>query len=66
VRSGFGPPRQRITNVDEVIGDHAKADPPLHAVSALVSAAGEAMAALDDADTPLASGPPLLAMGTPL
>src|SRR5262249_54043702 len=53
------------SDVDEVVGDDAEADPTVHADETLVAAAVEAVSALDDADAPLASGAPLLAVAEP-
>jgi hypothetical protein len=39
-----------VAQADEVVGDDAEADPSLHAVVALVSAATEAVASFDDTD----------------
>src|SRR6266568_4538856 len=44
---------------------HAETDPALHAGRAFVSAAAEAVASFDDADTPLAAGPPFLTVAEP-
>jgi hypothetical protein len=46
-------------DVDEVVGDDAKADPALHSSRSLVAATAEAVSPFDDADAPLASGAPL-------
>ena len=55
----------RAANVDHVVGDDSKPDPPLHSDVALVAATVEAVAPLDDADASLASGPPFLAVAEP-
>src|SRR5450432_19194 len=52
-------------NVDEVVGDHAEADPALHPVIAFVSAAVEAMSAFDHTDATLAAGAPFLTLAEP-
>ena len=48
------------TDVDEVVGDDAEADPAVHSDIALVTAAAEAMSPFCDADASLATGAPLL------
>jgi hypothetical protein len=55
----------RPSDVDEIVGDHAEADPAPHSVVALVSTAIEAVSPLDHADTSSASGAPLLAVSKP-
>jgi hypothetical protein len=50
------------TDVDDVVGDDAEADPAVHSNVALVAAAGEAVSPFDYADAALASGTPLLAV----
>src|SRR5262249_11785610 len=55
----------RAADVDDVVGDHAEADPALHSDKALVAAAAEPMPAFDDADAPFAAGAPLLAVAEP-
>ena len=57
--------RQGAAEVDEVVGDDAEPDPALHTIITFVSAAGEAVPALDDADAALATGSPLLAVAEP-
>ena len=52
-------------DVDQVIGDHAEADPALHSGIALVSAAIETVSPFDHADASLASGAPFLATAEP-
>ena len=52
-------------DVDQVIGDHAEADPALHSGIALVSAAIETVSPFDHADASLASGAPFLASAEP-
>jgi len=54
-----------IADGEEIVADHAPAHPTPHAVVALVSASVEAVAALDHADAPLGSGPPLLPVAEP-
>ena len=46
------------TDVDEIIGDHAEADPTLHSELALVAGAAEPVSTLDHADASFASGAP--------
>ena len=58
-------PFHGATNVDEVVGVDAKADPAVHSDEALVAATIEAMSALGDADASLTSGAPLLAVAEP-
>ena len=45
-------------DVDEIISDHAEADPALHSGIAPVAAAIETVSPLDHADATLASGAP--------
>ena len=54
-----------MSDGDEVVGDDAEPDPALDPVIALVSTAGEAVPAFDDADASLASGAPFLAVAEP-
>ena len=56
---------ERATNIDEVVGNHPKSDPTLHADVAPISAAVKTMPPLGDADAPLAAGAPLLAVAEP-
>ncbi len=49
-------------DVDEIISDHAEADPALHSGIAPVAAAIETVSPLDHADATLASGAPFLAV----
>jgi hypothetical protein len=53
------------TDVDDVVGDDAEADPAVHSNGASVSAAIEAMSPFDDADASLASSAPFLAVAEP-
>jgi hypothetical protein len=53
------------TDVDDVVGDEAETHPAVHSDRALVSAAVEAVSPFDDADAPLASGAPFLAVAEP-
>jgi hypothetical protein len=55
----------RATDVDDIVGDDPEADPAVHSEVALVAAAVEAMSPFDDADAPLASGAPFLAVAEP-
>ena len=57
--------RQGAAEVDQVVGDDAEPDPALHTIITFVSAAGEAVPALDDADAALATGSPFLAVAEP-
>src|SRR6266852_5694003 len=52
-------------DVDEVVGDDAEADPAIHSDSSLVTATAETVSPFDNADAPLASGAPLLAVAEP-
>ena len=54
-----------LANVEQIIGGRAEPYPTFHAALAFVSAAAETMATLDDADAPLASGAPFLAVAEP-
>ena len=56
---------QKSADVDELVGDHAKPDPALHADLAFVAATVEPVPPHDHADAPLASGPPFLAIAEP-
>src|SRR5215469_16421375 len=56
---------QSAADVDEVVGDDAEADPAFHSSRSLVAATAEAVSPFDDADAPLASGAPLLAVTEP-
>src|SRR5215470_1510140 len=53
------------TDVDEIVGDDAEADPAIHSNRSLVAAAAKAVSPFDDADAPLASSAPLLAVTEP-
>ena len=53
------------TDVDEVVGDDAEADPAIHPEGSLVPATAESVSPFDDADAPLAPGTPLLAATEP-
>src|SRR5262245_40285239 len=65
-RASFGGPLlHRTADVDDVVGDHAEADPALHSDEAFVTAAVEPMSALDHADASLAAGAPLLTVAEP-
>src|SRR5262245_2114719 len=56
---------QSSADVDEVVGDHAKPGPALHADLASVAATVEPVSPLDHTDASLASGPPFLAVAEP-
>src|SRR5262245_5852425 len=56
---------QNSADVDEVVGDHAKPDPALHADLASVAATVEPVSPLDLTNASLASGPPFLAVAEP-
>src|SRR5712692_11825730 len=51
---------QAATNLDDVVRDHPKANPSLHAFKASVPAAIQSMTTLQHADAAFASGPPAL------
>jgi len=51
--------RQMAPEVDQVVGDHAQADPPSHALESVIAAARQSMPSFEDADSSLTSGPPL-------
>src|ERR1700704_6951976 len=53
------------TDVDDIVGDNAEPDPPVHSDESLVAATGEAVPSLDHADASLAPGAPLLAVTEP-
>src|SRR5260370_30676939 len=56
-----GPLRcQAVTDLDDVVRDHPKANPSLHAFKASVPAAIQSVAPLQHADAAFASGPPAL------
>jgi hypothetical protein len=59
---GLCRPFHNAADVDEVIGDYAEANPALHSDRLFVTATAEAVSPFDDADVPLASGAPLLAV----
>jgi hypothetical protein len=54
-----------IADVDEVVGDDTETNPAIHSGSSPVAATVEAVSPFDDADAPLASGAPLLAVTEP-
>jgi hypothetical protein len=60
-----GLPGHDAADVDEIISDHAEADPALHSAIAPVAAAIETVSPLDHADATLASGAPFLAVAEP-
>src|ERR1700730_14667179 len=60
-----GPLGHDAADVDEIISDHAEADPALHSGIASVAAAIQTVSPLDHADAPLASGAPFLAVAEP-
>src|SRR5262252_299789 len=53
------------TDVDEVVSYDAEADPAIHSDRSLVAATAKAVSPFDDADAPLASSAPLLAVTEP-
>src|SRR5579863_2236752 len=57
--------REGVADVDEVVGDHAQADPALDAGHALVTAAVQAMATFEETDATLTSGAPFLGVAEP-
>jgi hypothetical protein len=52
-------------DVDDIVGDDPATGPAGHSDIALVAAAAQAMSSFDDADAPLASGAPFLAVAEP-
>src|SRR5580700_11485547 len=60
-----GPLGHDAADVDEIISDHAEADPALHSGIASAAAAIETVSPLDHADATLASGAPFLAVAEP-
>jgi len=49
-----------LSDVDEVVGDHSKADPASHAIETAVSAARQTMTAFHGTDPAFASRAPRL------
>ena len=56
---------QSDADIDQVVGDDAKSDPSLDAGGPLVATSVQAVAALEQADAPLAAGAPLLRAAEP-
>jgi hypothetical protein len=52
--------RQAATDLDDIVRDHPKANPSLHAFKTSVPAAIQSVASLQDANAAFASGPPAL------
>src|ERR1035438_5301739 len=52
-------------DVDEIVGDHAEADPACHATITPVPTAVESVATLQHADAPFTAGPPFLPVAEP-
>jgi hypothetical protein len=52
--------RQGVSDVDQVVGEHAEADPALHPFGTPVTTTVQAMATFDDADPSLTPGSPRL------
>ena len=51
---------QAAADLDDVVGDNAKADPALHTFEPSISAAIQSVASLQHANAAFASGPPAL------
>src|SRR2546426_7245433 len=64
LRLAFGS-RQRRPEVDEIVTEDSEPDPALHAGVTFVAAARESVAPLQQADSPLAAGPPFLGLFEP-
>jgi hypothetical protein len=45
----YGARKKDVTDVDQIVGDHAESNKPTHAIDAFVAAAIDSMAALEDA-----------------
>src|SRR5215471_20758268 len=58
----FGACGFSVGDVDQIVGDDAEADPAVHAVTAGIERASEAVTAFGDADAAFRSGAPSLAM----
>jgi hypothetical protein len=56
---------ETATDLNEVIDDDSKSDPPLHAVEASIAATTQSMSPLQLADAALASGSPSLFSAEP-
>lgn len=54
-----------MTEVDQVVGDDAEADPALHARETFVATAVQAVAALEQTDAAFTAGAPLLGVAEP-
>ena len=52
--------RENRTNVVQIVGDHAQADPSLHSAISPVEAAPKTMSALQNTDASLTTGSPFL------
>src|ERR1700687_454684 len=63
--SARGRSGQGATDVDQVVGDDAQADPALDALGPFVTGSVQPVAPLQEADPALASGSPLLGMAEP-
>ena len=49
-----------VADVDQVVGDHPQADPPLYSLESTIAASIKTVASLQHADASLASRPPSL------
>src|SRR5882762_9287963 len=58
-----GPSGHGATDVDQVVGDDAQADPTLHAVGSFVAGSVQSVTSFQEADPALAPGSPPLGMG---
>ena len=56
---------QRVAYVDQIVSDHAQADPSLHAFGTAVSASAQAMSPLDYADSSFTASSPRLCLPEP-
>jgi hypothetical protein len=56
---------EAAADLDDVVGDNAKADPALHAFETSIAAAIHSMAPLQHANATFASGPPALSGAKP-
>src|SRR5437879_263081 len=64
-RGSAGPSGHGATDVDQVVGDDAQADPTLHAVGSFVAGSVQSMTSFQEADPDLAPGSPPLGMAEP-
>src|SRR3972149_506939 len=52
-------------DVDQIVGDDAETDPPLHAVVTFIEAAVETVSSLEETDAPFRTGAPFLSLAKP-